>query len=90
MNMKYLVLILIICVGWNYAFPASTAILNNTNSYSIKGGTFAGRVSPLIYSVGTCDINGDGKKDIIFNNGDGYVVLFGDISRFGNSRPIND
>ncbi|KYQ92276.1 tenascin X [Tieghemostelium lacteum] len=85
-----LVLILIICVGWNHAFPASTAILNNTNSYSIKGGTFNGKDSSLIYSIGTCDINGDGIKDIIYNNGDGYVVLFGDVSRFGNSRPIND
>ncbi|KYQ92275.1 hypothetical protein DLAC_07124 [Tieghemostelium lacteum] len=75
MNIK---LILIICFGWNYAFPDSKAILNNTNSYSIKGGTFLSTL-PLIYSVGTCDINGDGKKDIIYN-GDGYVVLFGDVS----------
>ncbi|KYQ92063.1 tenascin X [Tieghemostelium lacteum] len=86
----YLLLILIICVGWNLAFPASTEMLNKTNSYSIVGRSVSGRVSPLLYSIGTCDINGDGKKDIIFNNGDGYVVLFGDVSRFGDSRPIND
>ncbi|KYR01148.1 tenascin X [Tieghemostelium lacteum] len=88
----YFLLILIIWVGWNQAFPASIAMLNNTNSYSIgyKGATIFNVVSELTYSIGTCDINGDGKKDIIYINGDGYVVLFGDVSRFGNARPIND
>ncbi|KYR01127.1 hypothetical protein DLAC_02230 [Tieghemostelium lacteum] len=88
----YILLILILCFGWNHAFPASTAMLDYTNSYSIgyKGAKIFNVVSTLTYSIGTCDINGDGKKDIIYIDGDGYVVLFGDVSRFGNARPIND
>ncbi|KYR01149.1 tenascin X [Tieghemostelium lacteum] len=88
----YILLILIIFVGWNHAFPASTAMLDSTNSYSInyQVGTFFGVVTELIYSIGTCDFNGDGKKDIIYNNGLGYVILYGDDSRYGNARPIND
>ncbi|KYR02584.1 tenascin X [Tieghemostelium lacteum] len=89
--MKIYLLLILICVGWNDAFPASTAKLNNTNSFSIDSSTFLGfLLNQISYSIGTCDINGDGKKDIIFYNGDGYVVLFGDISRFNKTRPISD
>ncbi|KYR01062.1 tenascin X [Tieghemostelium lacteum] len=65
-------------------------MLDATNSYSFTTRAHFGTTSPLIFSDGTCDINGDGKKDIIFNNYDGYIVLFGDVSRFGNTRPLNE
>ncbi|KYR01277.1 tenascin X [Tieghemostelium lacteum] len=75
-------LILTVFISTIYSFPTSISQLNSTNSVAIRS-PYSG------YVEGECDINGDGNQDIIVITRNGYVVLFGNVTRYSKkTRPI--
>ncbi|KYQ92444.1 tenascin X [Tieghemostelium lacteum] len=73
--------VILVWISSVLCFPSSISQLNNTNSVAITS-NFEG------YVEGGCDINGDGYQDLIEIYNNGYIVYFGNNTRFGNNRPI--
>ncbi|KYQ88697.1 hypothetical protein DLAC_11824 [Tieghemostelium lacteum] len=69
-------------ISINIGFPSSESLLNDTNSYGLE-----------IYAefrTGGFDFNGDGKQDFMVSHSitKKIYVFFGDISRYGDQRPL--
>ncbi|KYR03158.1 tenascin X [Tieghemostelium lacteum] len=82
MKELFYLLIIFVWISSVNCFPSSISQLNNTNSVAITS-NYEG------YVEGSCDINGDGYQDLIEIYDKGYIVYFGNNTRFGNNRPIN-
>ncbi|KYQ94179.1 tenascin X [Tieghemostelium lacteum] len=77
----YILLIFFLKISINIAFPTSDNF-NNSNSYPIE-------ISSE-YKAGGFDFNGDGKQDFITSHyrNQKIYLFFGDISRYGDQRPL--
>ncbi|KYQ88707.1 tenascin X [Tieghemostelium lacteum] len=78
----FILIIFILKISINIAFPSSENLLNNTNSYGLD--------LYFEFKTGGFDFNGDGKQDFIISDfqTQKLYVFFGDISRYGDKRPL--